>query len=158
MLNRKALSLAAIGALAASASSGVGFPRSAQATGRNPLPWQIAREASRRNSPEIRHHNEDVSRANPHRKGHGASRQFAVRQKASAAQQPKFPEVRARKQHQHPLRDERGAYTLIGGVYHLEGIAPSANEHVISGGSDGDLKFYTVRRKWVGGISEQRGA
>jgi hypothetical protein len=52
------------------------------------------------------------------------------------------------------LREEHGAYTLIGGLYELDGIKPGPHEHEHSGSSDG---VYVVQRKWLGGISAQRG-
>ena len=49
----------------------------------------------------------------------------------------KFPKARKHKQHVHPLRDEHGAYTLTGALIRTE-------EGV-------------TRRKWLAGISAQRG-
>ena len=72
-------------------------------------------------------------------------------------QHPKFPKARARKQHKHPLRDEHGAYTLIGRPYELENVHPASHEVVLTGWVDGDQFGYTVQRKWLAGISAQRG-
>jgi hypothetical protein len=55
-------------------------------------------------------------------------------------QHPKFPKERVRKQHKHPLRDEHGAFTRVG----RDPWRTSKND-----GSS--------RRKWLGGISAQRG-
>jgi hypothetical protein len=52
------------------------------------------------------------------------------------------------------LRDEHGAYTLVGRPYELDGIKPGPHEHEHSGSSDG---VYVVQRKWLAGISAQRG-
>ena len=49
---------------------------------------------------------------------------------------PKFSKPRKHKQHVHPLRDEHGAFTLIGRAPHT---------------------LDRVRRIWVAGISAQRG-
>lgn len=55
------------------------------------------------------------------------------------------------------LRDEHGAFCLIGKRYDLEGVHPSSREVVLEGWVDGDQFGYTVQRKWLGGISAQRG-
>lgn len=52
------------------------------------------------------------------------------------------------------VRDEHGAYTLVGKPYELDGIKPGPHEHEHSGSSDG---VYVVQRKWLAGISAQRG-
>jgi hypothetical protein len=57
-------------------------------------------------------------------------------------------------------REEHGAYTTVGSVYELEGdgVEPSTREHVLGGGVGGGLPpSYTLRRKWLAGISAQRG-
>lgn len=54
-------------------------------------------------------------------------------------------------------RDEHGAYTLTGGTYSYEGVAPTSRDHVISGGKDDGEPFFTGRRIWLAGISSQRG-
>lgn len=78
-------------------------------------------------------------------------------------QHPKFVAERVHTQHKHPLRDEHGAYTLTGGFYTIEGegVRPSSREHVLGGvfcgpGVDENSE-YTARRKWLAGISAQRG-
>jgi hypothetical protein len=56
------------------------------------------------------------------------------------------------------FRDENGAYTCTGGIYQVEGMAPDTNrEHVLSSWVHGEDTGYTARRKWLGGISAQRG-
>jgi hypothetical protein len=55
------------------------------------------------------------------------------------------------------LSDEHGAYTLTGAVFSIEGMKPDGRVHVISAGIEGGEHFFTARRKWLGGISEQRG-
>jgi hypothetical protein len=52
-----------------------------------------------------------------------------------AAPGPKFAKLRKHKQRRHPLQDAHGAYTLIGK----------------------DVPLGPSRRKWLGGISAQRG-
>ncbi|MES2634067.1 MAG: hypothetical protein V4669_13920 [Pseudomonadota bacterium] len=54
-------------------------------------------------------------------------------------------------------RDDKGAVFLIGKPYALEGVHPSAHEVVLEGWVDGDDFGYTVQRKWLAGISAQRG-
>lgn len=55
-------------------------------------------------------------------------------------------------------RDEHGAYTCVGSTYEVEGMAPDTNrEHVTASWVDGPDMGYTARRKWVAGISAQRG-
>lgn len=56
-----------------------------------------------------------------------------------------------------PLRDEHGAYTLTGPEYEVEGANPTPGEHVIRAWKGPDEMGYTARRKWLGGISAQRG-
>lgn len=62
-----------------------------------------------------------------------------------------------------PLRDEHGAYTLTGGTYTVEGegLQPTSREHlfggVFKGVGAGGHSEYTARRKWLAGISAQRG-
>jgi hypothetical protein len=81
-----------------------------------------------------------------------------VRAERPEPPQPKFPRERKRKQHAHQLHDEHGAYTLVGGTYEVEGIEPdTSREHVTSSWVDGEDFGYTARRKWLGGISAQRG-
>jgi hypothetical protein len=53
-------------------------------------------------------------------------------------QHPQFPKDRVHKQHKHSLRDEHGAYTLVG------------RDQMPGTGFDG-------RRMWLAGISAQRG-
>jgi hypothetical protein len=54
------------------------------------------------------------------------------------------------------LRDENGAYTCVGAVYEVEGMAPdTTREHVISSWVHGEDMGYTARRKWLAGISAQ---
>jgi hypothetical protein len=56
------------------------------------------------------------------------------------------------------LRDEHGAYTTVGSTYEVEGMAPdTAREHVTSSWVHGEDMGYTARRKWLAGISAQRG-
>lgn len=57
-------------------------------------------------------------------------------------------------------RDEHGAYTPVGRVYTLEGegVEPTAREHTLGGAvGGGQPPSYTLRRKWLAGISAQRG-
>jgi hypothetical protein len=54
-------------------------------------------------------------------------------------------------------RDEHGAVTLIGARYDLEGVHPTSREVVLGGWVDGEDFGYTVQRKWLAGISAQRG-
>lgn len=77
--------------------------------------------------------------------------------RGDSGQHPKFAKVRAHKQHQHRLRDDHGAFTLIGRRYELEGVHPTSRESVLTGWVDGDNFGYTVQRKWLAGISAQRG-
>jgi hypothetical protein len=87
------------------------------------------------------------SRTKLHRKHRGDS-----------GQHPNFPKARVHKQHKHELRDEQGAYTCVGATYDVEGMAPdTSREHVTSSWVDGEDMGYTARRKWLGGISAQRG-
>jgi hypothetical protein len=56
------------------------------------------------------------------------------------------------------LRDEHGAYTLTGRPYELIDVHPTSRECVLGGAVDPDGGFdYTVQRKWLAGISAQRG-
>jgi hypothetical protein len=61
------------------------------------------------------------------------------------------------------LRDGHGAYTLTGATYEMqaapgETIEPSSREHVFGGSfGNGGHTDYTARRKWLAGISAQRG-
>ncbi len=56
------------------------------------------------------------------------------------------------------LSDDNGAYTLVGATYDVEGMAPdTAREHVTSSWVHGEEMGYTARRKWLAGISSQRG-
>lgn len=56
------------------------------------------------------------------------------------------------------LRDEHGAYTCVGPVYEVEGMGPDTDrEHVTSSWVHGEEMGYTARRKWLAGISAQRG-
>jgi hypothetical protein len=56
------------------------------------------------------------------------------------------------------LRDEHGAYTCVGSTYEVEGMAPDTDrEHVISSWVHGEDMGYTARRKWLAGVSAQRG-
>lgn len=54
-------------------------------------------------------------------------------------------------------RDEHGVVCLIGKPYELVGIHPTSRELVLEGWVDGKDYGYTVQRKWLGGISAQRG-
>lgn len=56
-------------------------------------------------------------------------------------------------------RDDHGAYTCVGPVYEVYGMNPDeGREHVIGAGKESDgTAFYSARRKWLGGISAQRG-
>lgn len=54
-------------------------------------------------------------------------------------------------------RDEHGVVFLIGKPYALEGAHPTSRELVLEGWVDGDEFGYTVQRKWLAGISAQRG-
>jgi hypothetical protein len=57
-----------------------------------------------------------------------------------------------------PLRDAHGAYTLTGPEYEVERMEPdTGREHVICSWVDGEDFGYMARRKWLGGISAQRG-
>jgi hypothetical protein len=60
----------------------------------------------------------------------------------ATGQHPKFPKDRVHKQHKHPLRDENGAYTLVGRG------KPS---------SQAFASLMSLRRMWLAGISAQRG-
>jgi hypothetical protein len=62
----------------------------------------------------------------------------------ATGQHPKFPKDRVHKQHKHPLRDEHGAYTLVG-------RAPIAQH------APDNIKQHMPRRMWLAGISAQRG-
>lgn len=55
------------------------------------------------------------------------------------------------------LRDDHGAYTLVGGAYTVEGGTPSKSEHVTAAGVGNGEGFYSARRIWLAGISAQRG-
>ena len=85
----------------------------------------------------------DVSRfwigqhTNPDRNKVRHARRIA---KLANGQNPKFAKPRKHKQHTHPLRDEHGAYTLVG-----------ARVRVVGG------MIVQKRRKWLAGISAQRG-
>jgi hypothetical protein len=81
-----------------------------------------------------------------------------AREFADNGQRPKFAKPRTHKQHVHRQRDEHGAYTLIGSAYEVEGMEPDASrEHVTSAWTHGDDFGYAARRKWLAGISAQRG-
>lgn len=55
-------------------------------------------------------------------------------------------------------RDERGAYTCVGRTYEVEGMAPdTGREHATASWVHGEDMGYTARRKWLAGISAQRG-
>jgi hypothetical protein len=56
-------------------------------------------------------------------------------------------------------RDEHGAYTCVGPVYEVYGMNPDeGREHVIGAGKESDgTAFYSARRKWLAGVSAQRG-
>jgi hypothetical protein len=54
-------------------------------------------------------------------------------------------------------RDEHGVVFLIGKPYALEGVHPTSRELVLEGWVDGEDYGYTVQRKWLAGISAQRG-
>lgn len=45
----------------------------------------------------------------------------------------------------------------IGKVYELDGIHPTSRELVLEGWVDGEQFGYTVQRKWLAGVSAQRG-
>lgn len=79
--------------------------------------------------------------------GRTDKRRALAKAKRPAPTQPKFDKPRVHKQHKHPLRDEHGAYTLVGRTEILD-----VNE-------DGSFRdsFPGPRRKWLGGISAQRG-
>ncbi len=64
-----------------------------------------------------------------------------------SGQHPKFPKARAHKQANHPQRDAHGAYTVVGKEF-------KSLEYV-----EGTPVGYAVvpRRKWLAGISAQRG-
>lgn len=64
----------------------------------------------------------------------------------------KFPKARKRKQHVHPLRDEHGAYTLTG----FGGMVPQIVGYESSGECIVEMRDIP-RRKWLAGISAQRG-
>lgn len=57
----------------------------------------------------------------------------------------------------HKLRDDRGAYTLTGSEFSVFGMTAGAEVHVTSAGQDHGEPFYTGRRKWLAGVSAQRG-
>lgn len=54
-------------------------------------------------------------------------------------------------------RDDHGVVFLIGRPYELEGVHPTSRELVLEGWVDGDAFGYKVQRKWLAGISAQRG-
>jgi len=61
---------------------------------------------------------------------------------------PKFAKERKHSLHDHPQRDEAGAYTLIGKAYtieHCDGVGNWLGTEEVP------------RRKWLAGISAQRG-
>lgn len=60
---------------------------------------------------------------------------MAVAAKKPPAPKAKLAATRKRAQHHHPLRDDKGAYTLVG--------------HTVAG-------RLTTRRKWLAGISAQQ--
>jgi hypothetical protein len=86
------------------------------------------------------------------RRDHRMARAFA-----DTGQRPKFPKARVHKQHKHPLRDDHGAFCLTGKPYSLEGVHPTSREVVLTGWVDGEQFGNTVQRKWLAGISAQRG-
>lgn len=67
--------------------------------------------------------------------------------RADTGQHPKFAKPRKHKQHVHPLRDDHGAFTLVG---RSKVVSTTIN-------ADGDFTDWMQRRKWVAGISAQRG-
>lgn len=79
---------------------------------------------------EIRPH--DYSRDHPKQPSRRDLHRLQVHFAKPKAPGPKFAPERKRKPHHHPLRDEHGAYTLTG-------------------------QSVLCRRKWVAGISQQRG-
>lgn len=54
-------------------------------------------------------------------------------------------------------RDDHGIVCLIGKPYELEGVHPTSRELVLEGWVEGEAFGYTVQRKWLAGISAQRG-
>lgn len=92
----------------------------------------------------------------PERLADESADEYRARRAASAAAivQPQRRRDQQRMSKLHPLRDEHGAFTLIGCPYSLDGIKAGPHEHEIAGSTDG---FYVVRRKWLGGVSAQRG-
>lgn len=75
-----------------------------------------------------------------------------------AAPGPKFAKERHRKSRSSYFTDKHGAYTLVGSTYEVAGMAPDTDrEHVTSSWVDGPDMGYTARRKWLAGISAQRG-
>lgn len=67
--------------------------------------------------------------------------------------QPKPAKTRKHKQHQHPLRDEHGAYTLTG----FRGMLPEVvGQDGVTGEFVIEMRYFSAR-KWLAGISAQRG-
>jgi len=60
--------------------------------------------------------------------------------RGDSGQHPKLAPARAHKQHKHPLRDEHGAYTLVGRIRPTGAFA----------------EWVVTRRVWLAGISAQR--
>lgn len=60
--------------------------------------------------------------------------------RGDSSQHPKFPKARANKQHKHQLRDDHGAYTLVG------------RDPIYA-----DATGRPMRRIWLAGISAQQG-
>jgi hypothetical protein len=93
---------------------------------------------------EIAEWNRAVDERNAARKRPSGKFNFNVK---GTGQHPKLPKDRAHKQHKHPLRDDHGAYTLVGKarqtMEYVEGVAVGY--------------AMTERRMWLAGISAQRG-
>lgn len=66
--------------------------------------------------------------------------------RGDSGQHPKFPKARVHQQHKHPLRDEHGAYTLVGRNTFVPSAQPWDQDEWVPG-----------RRVWLAGISAQRG-
>lgn len=70
-------------------------------------------------------------------------------------QHPKFPKERKRRQHVHALRDEHGAFTLVGARHHGHRgpLQNMRSDHPTLGA----MSVQAGRRVWLAGISAQRG-
>lgn len=94
---------------------------------------------------------------------HGDAGSRIVKPRPSRAYRALMAAWAAKRVTKAALRDEHGAYTLVGSVYEMQappdmGLTPGSDEHVFGGavGPHGHTD-YTARRKWLAGISAQRG-